>query len=157
MQVVLLTIHSKKEDWVIEAEEFYAKKLKAFFKFEIEKIRAAGGERDSSEENKKREGEKLLSRIDKSDFVIALDEKGQMFEGSRKLSAEFLKTIEKSPTRIVFVLGGAFGLSDFVKQRAQKTWSLSPLTMSHWVAEISFLEQLFRAMTLIKGLPYHND
>lgn len=157
MQVVLLTIHSKKEDWVVEAEEFYTKKLKAFFKFEIEKIRAAGGERDSAEENKKREGEKLLSRIDKSDWVIALDEKGQTFESSRQFSKEVLKTIEKSPTRIVFVLGGAFGLSDSVKERSQKTWSLSPLTMSHWVAQTSFLEQLFRAMTLIKGLPYHND
>lgn len=157
MQVVLLTIHSKKEDWVVEAEEFYTKKLKAFFKFEIEKIRAAGGERDSADENKKREGEKLLSRIDKSDWVIALDEKGVEFEGSRHFSKELLKTIEKSPTRIVFVLGGAFGLSEQIKERAQKTWSLSPMTMSHWVAEISFLEQLFRAMTLIKGLPYHND
>ena len=157
MQVVLLTIHSKKENWVVEAEEFYTKKLKAFFKFEIEKIRAAGGERASAEENKKREGEKLLSRIDKSDWVIALDEKGQTFENSRKFSQEFLKVIEKSPTRIVFVLGGAFGLSDAVKERAQKSWSLSPLTMSHWVAQTSFLEQLFRAMTLIKGLPYHND
>ena len=157
MEVVLLTIHSKKENWVVEAEEFYTKKLKSFFKFEIEKIRAAGGERDSAEENKKREGEKLLARIDKSDWVIALDEKGQLFDGSRKLSQELLKTIEKSPSRIVFVLGGAFGLSDSIKERAQKSWSLSPLTMSHWVAEVSFLEQLFRAMTLIKGLPYHND
>ena len=157
MQVVLLTIHSKKEDWVLEAEQFYTKKLKAFFKFEIEKIRAAGGERDSAEENKKREGEKLLARIDKSDWVIALDEKGQLFESSRKFSQEVLKVIEKSPSRIVFVLGGAYGLSDLIKVRSQKMWSLSPLTMSHWVAEISFLEQFFRAMTLIKGLPYHND
>lgn len=157
MQVVLLTIHSKKENWVEEAEAFYSKKLKAFFKFEIEKIRAAGGERDSAEDNKKREGEKLLGRIEKSDWVIALDEKGELFEGSRKLSKELLMTIEKSPSRIVFVLGGAFGLSDSIKERAQKSWSLSPLTMSHWVAEVSFLEQLFRAMTLIKGLPYHND
>ena len=107
-------------------------------------------------EEKKRvalEGERLLSVIDRSDFVVALDPLGRSYT-----SDAFAGFLEKHMTEnsrdLVFVVGGHAGLSDAVKKRANLLWSLSPLTYSHDLARTVLLEQIYRALTIIRNLPY---
>ena len=99
------------------------------------------------------EGERLLSAIDNSAFVVALDPLGRAYT-----SGEFAGFLEKhmteNPRDLVFVVGGHAGLSDSVKKRANLLWSLSPLTYSHDLARTVLLEQIYRALTIIRNLPY---
>ena len=99
------------------------------------------------------EGERLLSAIDNSAFVVALDPLGRAYT-----SGEFAGFLEKhmteNPRDLVFVVGGHAGLSDSVKKRANLLWSLSALTYSHDLARTVLLEQIYRALTIIRNLPY---
>ena len=104
---------------------------------------------DSSVE---KEGDALLRQLEnKNDYVIVLSEEGKLLS-----SREFAGKIETINRRLVFVIGGAFGLSEKVKQRADFLWSLSPLTFTHEIARMLLLEQIFRANSIIKKTPYHH-
>ena len=104
---------------------------------------------------KKKEGEQILQKIDASDFVILLDEKGKT-----NSSIQFAKLIEKHTIQatktLVFVIGGAYGFSDELYQRAQSKLSLSPMTFSHQMVRLFFVEQVYRAMTIMRGEKYHH-
>lgn len=96
------------------------------------------------------EAKEILSKIKPSQQVILLDVKGKSPD-----SYEFAKIIEDSEKEICFIIGGAFGVSDEVKIRADKRISLSPLTFPHMLARIILLEQIYRAKSIIAGHPYH--
>lgn len=107
-------------------------------------------------ELKKREGELILKNLQASDYVVLLDEKGKKFSSVE--FAEFIaKKMSASVKRLVFVTGGAYGFSEEMNKRAHDKISLSPMTFSHQVVRLVFAEQLYRALTIIKGLPYHNE
>ncbi len=105
---------------------------------------------------KEKEGEKILAQICENDFVILLDEKGKEFS-----SVQFAKFIEEKliegKRNMVFIIGGAYGFNEKVMKRAQLKLSFSKMTFSHQISRIIFLEQLYRAFTIIKGEPYHNE
>ena len=84
-----------------------------------------------------------------------MDERGRELD-SYKFSAEIQKAIEANKKRVIWVVGGAFGLSDDSKRRANVTLCLSKLTLNHLVAQTLLLEQIYRGLTIIKGIPYHN-
>ncbi len=99
------------------------------------------------------EAERLLSAIDPSAFVVALDPLGRSL--TSHAFARFLeKHMTENPRDLIFVVGGHAGLSDLVKQRANLCWSLSDLTYSHDLARAVLLEQIYRALTIIRNLPY---
>jgi 23S rRNA (pseudouridine1915-N3)-methyltransferase len=107
-------------------------------------------------EEKKRvqlEGERLLSVIDHSTFVVALDPLGRAYT-SKEFSAFLEKHMTEDPRDLVFVVGGHAGLSESVKKRANLLWSLSSLTYSHDLARAVLLEQIYRALTIIRNIPY---
>jgi len=110
----------------------------------------------SPEELKKKEGEMILSKIENGDVLILLDENGKNFS-----SREFSKVIEQqmvnATKHLFFLIGGAFGFSDEVYQRANQKISLSKMTFSHQLVRLVFAEQLYRAFTIIKGEKYHHD
>lgn len=100
------------------------------------------------------EGEALLARVRPGDRVIALDERGDML-GSEELSA---REVQEAMTRgrdLVFLVGGAEGLSDAVRARAERVLSLSRLTLPHRLARLVLVEQVYRALTIARGEPYH--
>ncbi len=101
------------------------------------------------------EGKLLLKSLDKKTFVILLDERGE-----RYTSVQFAGILEKKMMEgnkdLVFIIGGAFGVSDEVYRRADRVISLSPMTFSHQVVRILLMEQLYRALTIIHGEPYHH-
>ncbi len=104
---------------------------------------------------KEKEGELILKNIEKGDEVYLLDEKGKMLS-----SVDFAEMIDKKNTeaskRMIFVVGGAYGFSQAVYDRANGLISLSKMTFPHQLVRAIFLEQLYRAMTIIRGEPYHH-
>ena len=105
---------------------------------------------------KEREGELLLGQLEAVDYVILLDEKGN--EYTSKAFADFLaQKMLTSMKRLVFIIGGPYGFSEEVYKRANMKISLSKMTFSHQMVRIIFTEQLYRAMTILKGEPYHHE
>ncbi len=110
----------------------------------------------STAEQKQREGALILKSVTDSDHVVLLDENGKEMR-----STEFAAYLERmqaaGPKRLVFVIGGPYGFSDDVYRRANGRLSLSRMTFSHQMVRLFFLEQCYRAMTIIKGQPYHHE
>lgn len=108
----------------------------------------------SFQQQKEREGELILAKLQSSDHVVLLDEHGKDFR-----SVEFARWIEQknaSVRRLVFVIGGPYGFSEAVYSRANEKISLSKMTFSHQMVRLVFVEQIYRACTIIKGEPYHH-
>ena len=109
----------------------------------------------SEDQQKEREGELIMKQLQASDTVVLLDE-----HGSQMRSIEFaswLQKMQNSARRLVFVIGGPYGFSPAVYARANEQLSLSRLTFSHQMVRLVFVEQLYRACTIIKGEPYHHE
>lgn len=110
----------------------------------------------SEKEQKKQEGEKLLKWLQPSDYVVLLDDKGKQYS-----SVEFAGYLEKksfsAAKRLIFVVGGPYGFSEEVRERANETVSLSKMTFTHQMVRMVFTEQLYRAMTILQNEPYHHE
>ncbi len=107
------------------------------------------------ETQKKLEGERLLTHIKKEEVLILMDEKGKKVD-SVSFSKDIQKKMLSGTKTIVYVIGGAYGFSPAVYERAQQKISLSPMTFSHQMVRIFAIEQLYRAMTILKNEPYHH-
>lgn len=156
MKFVMVTVVSNKENWFQEVKELYEEKINHFIKFEIEGLKASKLERGSSEQKKKLESEMLLKFLKPDDKVVLLDERGKSLSSIQMSQWIDKEMAHSSSKRIVFIIGGAFGVTDEIKQRANLTLQMGPWTLNHLVAQTVLLEQIYRAMTIIKGLPYHN-
>lgn len=146
MKITLVTIGKLKERFLIDGVAEYLKRIKIFAKIEIREI----AECRTVEE----EGEKLLAHVPKDSFLIVLDVAGSELtsEGlAEKISALNLRGISD----ITFLIGGAFGLSDTVRQAANFRLSLSQMTFTHQMARLIIVEQIYRAFKIIRGEPYH--
>lgn len=135
----------------------YEKRLKRFADFSREELPDVKNARNLSEkEQKNREGADLMTRIKSSDYALLLDEQGKQFS-----SVEFAENIQKHMNsgikNLVFVIGGPYGFSEEVYQRANGLISLSKMTFSHQMVRLFFTEQLYRAFTILNGLPYHHQ
>lgn len=156
VKFALVTVVSNKEKWFQDVKELYTDKINHFIKFEIEGLKASKLERGSSEQKKKLESDMILKFLKFDDYAVLLDERGKSFS-----SVQLSQWLEKEMThssnkRIVFIIGGAFGASEELKRRANITLQMGPWTLNHLVAQTVLLEQIYRAMTIMKGLPYHN-
>ena len=109
----------------------------------------------SEEQQKSAEGELILKQLQPSDTVVLLDERGR--EPRSMELAAWLEKKQQSARRLVFVIGGPYGFSPAVYERANEQLSLSRLTFSHQMVRAIFMEQLYRACTIIKGEPYHHE
>lgn len=152
----LITIQSSKSDWLDSFVEEYVEKINYFQKFEVVNLKSSKKSRSDSEAKKSEECEMLLKAIHQGDYVILFDEKGKALE-SKPFSDKIARLQTMGVRRITFVIGGAFGVGPDLKQRAQETWKLSDLVLNHHVALAVSLEQIYRAFTIIKNKPYHNE
>ncbi len=134
----------------------YAERITHYMPFEIIVIPELKNTKSLSEEQQKvREGELIMKQLTAQDTVILLDERGKQYR-----SLEFAKWIEKqqlTARRLVFVIGGPYGFSPAIYDRANGKISLSAMTFSHQFVRTIFTEQLYRACTIIKGEPYHHE
>ncbi len=157
MKIALLQTGKTTEKYVNEGIELYSARIRNYSGFEvitIPDIKNTG--KMPPAEVKIREGKKILSLIGKNDFVILLDERGDELR-----TLDFARWIEKqtmiSGNRMLFVIGGPWGFSKEVKETAGFTLSLSKMTFPHQLVRVLFLEQLYRALTIIKGEQYHHE
>lgn len=156
MTVKLIYIGKTGKSFLVEGEKEYTKRLKRYMKFEvIELPDIKNAKKMSFQEVKNKEGVQILSKIKDDERVFLLDEKGKEFD-----SVGFSKFIQKQfnigGQGITFVIGGPYGFSEEVYQRATGKVALSKLTFSHQMIRMFFIEQLYRSMTIIKGEPYHH-
>ena len=156
MRILLLTMGKTDIRWVAEGLEMYASRLVHYVPFsvkELPELKGTGSLR--SEQIKQKEGEALLKAIKPADTVILLDERGEEF--TSKQFAERMGKYLQAGKDVVFVVGGAYGFSPSMYERAQAKLSLSKMTCSHQLVRTVFAEQLYRAFTILKGEPYHNE
>ena len=153
MKIKILFVGKTVDDRIISIVDDYLKRMK---NIDITvKIVPSAKKKYSVEVQKSEEGRSILSFIDDSEFVAILDDKGDSFT-SRQF-AEWLERRQTSSRNITFVVGGAYGFSNEVYDRADSRISLSKMTFSHQIVRAIFAEQLYRAFTIIAGLPYHHE
>ena len=156
MNIRLITLGKIKPNYAKDGIQTYEKRLKAFCSFEIvtitpESISPTASKKEI-EQALKLEAEHVLNRY--SENIICLDPPGKSFT-TKTFSNWLTKQHHSGTTQLNFVLGSAHGLSPYLKQKALLCLSLSQLTMQHDLAALVFIEQLYRAFTIEKGLPYH--
>lgn len=142
---------------VAELVEMYSKRINFYLKFHITVLTDIKNTKNlSADQQKKQEGTMLLKTFSEGDYVVLLDENGREFS-----SVDYASWLEKkmlsSTKRLCFVIGGPYGFSADVYARAQEKLSLSKMTFSHQIVRALFTEQLYRALTIIKGEPYHHQ
>ncbi len=145
MKIVLIYVNNKKSAHD-EAVDEYKKRLSRYADFDETRIEHS---------DIKTESINILSKIDIKDFLILLDERG-----SQMSSLDFAETIEikqnDSIKKLIFVIGGAYGVTDDLKERANYTLSLSKMVFPHEVARLLLIEQIYRAYSILNSLPYHH-
>jgi 23S rRNA (pseudouridine1915-N3)-methyltransferase len=157
MKIVLFVIGKTNEQYLIEGISKYQKRLQHYTQFEIFEISNIKNVKNlSKDELMKKEGELILKQLQFSDHLVLLDDKGKDFT-SVKFSEKLQKWMLSGKKRLVFVVGGAYGLSDEVYQRGDEKLSLSKMTFSHQMVRLFFVEQIYRGYTVINNQPYHHE
>lgn len=137
--------------------EEYTKRLSFYIKFELEVIPDIKNVKNLSENQQKdKEGELILAKISATDQLILLDENGKSFS-SVGFSDYLQKKMNAGIKTLVFVIGGPYGFSEEVYQKASGKISLSEMTFSHQMVRLFFIEQLYRGFTILKNEPYHHQ
>ena len=157
MKITLITVGKTSFDFVKEGMAMYEKRLGRYIGFSRIEIPALSGTASlSPAEIKEKEGGLILKKLKEGDRVGLLDEKGERYT-STAWAARLGKLMDAGCRSLVFIIGGAYGFSPKVREAATEMLSLSDMTFSHQIIRLFFEEQLYRAMTIIKGEPYHNE
>lgn len=157
MKITLLTVGKTDKDWVRQGMEIYVSRLKHYIAFSVIEIpELKNVSALTKDQIKTREGELILKNIRPTDDLVLLDERGKEYT-----SVELAKVIQDKISYvgkdIVYVIGGAYGFSDAVYRRADSKMSLSRMTFSHQMVRAIFVEQIYRAFTIMRGEPYHHE
>lgn len=156
MKFTLLVVGKTVEKHYITAIEDYVQRIRHYIPFEMEVIPELKNTKSlSTEQIKEKEGELIVKALQPGDVPVLLDEHGKEFR-----SIEFATWIERkmhTAKRLVFIVGGAYGFSQAVYQTAQEKISLSKMTFSHQMIRLIFVEQLYRAMSILNNSPYHHE
>lgn len=156
MKIKLIVVGKSAFDFVKEGELVYEKRLIHYLPFEKLVLPDIKNPKNLSvKELKKKEGELILSKITNQDFLVLMDENGSQFS-STNFASWLEQKVNEGTQSMVFVIGGAFGFSKEVYERANQLISLSKMTFSHQLVRVIFLEQLYRALTILKSEPYHH-
>ena len=157
MKFCLLVVGKTASFFMSKGIEEYKSRVNRYVGFEIISISDLKSTRGLTEmQQKEKEGEMLLASLTPSDTVILLDEKGREYT-SREFADFQASMMNRGVKRLVYVIGGPYGFSQKVYDRADGKISLSRMTFSHEMARLFFCEQLYRAMTILRGEPYHHD
>jgi len=155
MRITLIECGKTRDPFIREGVELFRKRVVRYVPFKIETLPDLKNTRNlSMKEVQKKEAVLMLKRIRTTDHVVLLDERGK--EHDSISFAEYLNALEGKVNQLVFVIGGPYGFSEEVYQRADARLSLSRLTFSHQLVRVIFMEQLYRAYTILKGEPYHH-
>ena len=156
MQIKLLAIGKTDNKQLQQLIEDYQKRLSHYIKFSLEIIPDLKNSKNLSETQlKQKEGELILNKISNTDVLILLDENGKQLN-SVEFSNYLQKHMNSGIKQLVFVIGGPYGFSQEVYNKAQGKLSLSKMTFSHQMVRLFFIEQLYRGFTILRNEPYHH-
>ena len=154
MEIRIISLGKVKQSFVLDGEGEFLKRLKAWCPVTLQEIPNEKSRSLPEETAKKLESESFLKLLDRDDFIVILDERGKA-KSSPELSTLIASKMNEGTKRIVFGIGGAYGWDDSVRKRAHLLLSLSSLTFTYQMTRLILVEQIYRAFTLIKGVPYH--
>jgi 23S rRNA (pseudouridine1915-N3)-methyltransferase len=157
MKITLLAVGKTDDSRIAHLTQVYVDRLQHYINFEMEIIPDLKKTKNLSEDQQKNEeGKLILNKLEKSDFITILDEKGKKYT-----SINFAELINKRSVsglkRLVFVIGGPYGFSTDVYARANSKLSLSDMTFSHQMVRLFAVEQIYRAFTILRNEPYHHE
>ncbi len=154
MEVVFLTPGPTRRSFYREGIAFYLHRMRGLWPHvtyrELPAVRGKSPSRAREEESAQ-----LAGHLQQGDVTVLLDERGRLWS-TRAFARQWEQWLHRSVRRLVFVAGGAYGVTDALKTRADMVWALSPLTFPHELARLIWAEQFYRVLTLWKGLPYHH-
>ncbi|WP_405377965.1 23S rRNA (pseudouridine(1915)-N(3))-methyltransferase RlmH [Nonlabens sp. Asnod3-A02] len=157
MKITLLAVGKTDDSRIEQLTQMYVDRLGHYINFDLEIIPDLKKTKNLSEDQQKNEeGKLILNKLEKSDFVTLLDEKGKKYT-----SMQFAELINKRSVsglkRLVFIIGGPYGFSPDVYSRANSKLSLSDMTFSHQMVRLFAVEQIYRAFTILRNEPYHHE
>jgi 23S rRNA (pseudouridine1915-N3)-methyltransferase len=157
MKIVLLQTGKTTDRNMSELVDLYSKRIKKYISFEVVTIPELKNTKNMPvQEQLAKEAGKIIQSVSDNDYIVLLDERGKEYR-----TIEFSSFLEKAfllpRKRIIFIIGGPWGFSKEVYTKADEKISLSKMTFSHQMVRLLFLEQLYRAFTIIKGEPYHHE
>lgn len=156
MNIVLLTVGKTEASYWKEALAEYQRRLQHYVPFELQALPEVKNTKNlTMSQQKTQEGVLIRKAMQAGDWFVLLDEQGKEYT-SMQFAAYLEKKIQIVSRRLVFVIGGPYGFSDEVYQMASERLSLSKMTFSHQMIRPIFVEQLYRAMTILRGEPYHH-
>ncbi len=157
MKVAFVVIGKTDASYFVDAINEYKNRLVHYVPFEMVVIPDIKNVKNLSEaQQKEKEGELILKAIQPGDYLVLLDEKGKDFT-SQQFAVYLEKKMHTVAKRLIFVVGGPYGFSDTVYKAASEKISLSKMTFSHQMIRVIFIEQLYRAMTILNNEPYHHE
>ncbi|MGM9804974.1 MAG: 23S rRNA (pseudouridine(1915)-N(3))-methyltransferase RlmH [Candidatus Aphodosoma sp.] len=157
MKIAIVWIGKTAVGYMQEAVADYAGRIRHYMPFELVDVPDVRGvAKGDADALRIAEGQAVLRQLKPDDYVVLLDDKGRQYT-SPQLAAEIERLSLSSARRVVYVIGGAFGFSLELYNRADALLSLSKMTFSHQMVRAVFLEQIYRAMTILRGEPYHHD
>ena len=156
MKLSLLCIGKLSASWLQEGTGDFSSRVSRYLPLNIEELKECKlGKKGDSRKIIELEGEQLLARVPQGAYTVALDEKGKLFT-SEELASFFSRHMLDGTQELTFIIGGPYGLSRAVKDKASLKLSLSPMTLTHQMARLILLEQIYRGMTILRNEPYHN-
>jgi 23S rRNA (pseudouridine1915-N3)-methyltransferase len=157
MKLILLVVGKTDEDWIQTAVADYEKRLKHYLPFQLEIIPDLKGVKNMTEDQiKAKEAESILAWNKPGDVMVLLDENGTQHP-SEHFASYLQKKMNAGVRNLIFVVGGAYGFAPSVYEACPERISLSKMTFSHQMVRVFIVEQFYRAMTIIKGEPYHHS
>lgn len=157
MKIYFWSIGKAHESYVKNGVEDFSKRINHYFKQEWDIMPSVKDAVKLSEADlKKKEGEIILNKLQKDDFLVALEERGKQLS-SEELADFLQKRANAGTKRIIFLIGGAYGLDAAVLQRADVKWSLSKLVFPHQLVRLILAEQVYRACTILRNEKYHHS
>lgn len=157
MEITLIVIGKTNAKYLIEGLDEYTRRLKHYITYNINILPDIKNTKNLTEEQQKEtEGKLILNALKPGDYLVLLDERGKEFS-SMQFSDYLQRKMNSGLRRLVFVVGGPYGFSKDVYNKADEKLSLSKMTFSHEMIRLFFTEQIYRAMTIIRGEPYHHE
>ena len=157
MKIALIVIGKTDAQYFAQAIAEYTNRLTHYIPFEMVVIPDIKNVKNLSEaQQKEKEGELILKATQAGDYLVLLDERGKDFS-SMQFSTYIEKKMHTVSKRLIFVVGGPYGFSESVYKAASEKISLSKMTFSHQMIRLIFVEQIYRAMTILNNEPYHHE
>jgi 23S rRNA (pseudouridine1915-N3)-methyltransferase len=155
MKVAFWCIGKTDDRYIEEGFTVYKKRLANYINFEYKEIQPSKGKTASPVQHQENERDHILKLLKPNDTLVLLDEKGKEFD-SVGFSSFMQKMFNESNGSVIFLSGGAYGFHQDIYNRANQSLALSKMTFTHQMVRLIFIEQLYRALTILKGEPYHH-